>query len=153
MKTGAKRKICQALLELADGKSAQDVTVSELIARAGINRSTFYYHFTGTHEVLEYMMEDFCAQYLSALMIPRGEVAKSISKSSQDALEKGVCDYIRKAGMLFPFFFRNRTTGCLRNTSEKPFRTTAKRTRSFRCSPTDTLNNSSAECFTTITYT
>ena len=61
MKTGAKGKICQALLELADGKSAQDVTVSELIARAGINRSTFYYHFTGTHEVLEYMMDDFCA--------------------------------------------------------------------------------------------
>lgn len=23
--------------------------------------------------------------------------------------------------MLFPFFFRSRTTGCLRNTSEKPF--------------------------------
>ena len=106
MKTGAKRKICQALLELADGKSAQDVTVSELIARAGINRSTFYYHFTGTHEVLEYMMEDFCAQYLSALMIPRGEVAKSISKSSQDALEKGVCDYIRKAGHVVPFFLQ-----------------------------------------------
>ena len=93
MKTGAKGKICQALLELADGKSAQDVTVSELIARAGINRSTFYYHFTGTHEALEYMMDDFCAQYLSALMIPRGEVAKSISKSSQDALEKGVCGF------------------------------------------------------------
>ena len=106
MKTGAKRKICQALLELADGKSAQDVTVSELIARAGINRSTFYYHFTGTHEVLEYMMDDFCAQDLSALMIPRGEVAKSISKSSQDALEKGVCDYIRKAGHVVPFFLQ-----------------------------------------------
>lgn len=106
MKTGAKGKICQAFLELADGKSAQDVTVSELIARAGINRSTFYYHFTGTHEVLEYMMDDFCAQYLSALMIPRGEVAKSISKSSQDALEKGVCDYIRKAGHVVPFFLQ-----------------------------------------------
>ena len=52
------------------------------------------------------MMEDFCAQYLSALMIPRGEVAKSISKSSQDALEKGVCDYIRKAGHVVPFFLQ-----------------------------------------------
>ena len=152
MKTGAKGKICQALLELADGKSAQDVTVSELIARAGINRLRFII-ILPAHEVLEYMMDDFCAQYLSALMIPRGEVAKSISKSSQDALEKGVCDYIRKAGHVVPFFFRNRTTGCLRNTSEKPFRTTAKRTRLFRCSPTDTLNSSGAECFTTITYT
>lgn len=106
MKTGAKEKICRAFLSLADEKSAEDVTVSELIARAGINRSTFYYHFTGTYEVLEYMMDDFCTQYLSALMIPRGEVAMSISKSSQNSLEKGVCDYIREAGHVVPFFLQ-----------------------------------------------
>ena len=106
MKTGAKEKICRAFLELADGKSAEDVTVSALIARAGINRSTFYYHFTGTCDVLEYMMDNFCTQYLSALMIPHGEVAVNISKSSQDALEKGVCDYIREAGHAVPFFLQ-----------------------------------------------
>ena len=106
MKAGAKEKICSAFLELVSRKSVDDITVSELISAAGVNRSTFYYHFSSTHEVLKYTMDDFCGRYLSALAIPNGEIAKNISQSSQETLEKSVCDYIREAGHVVPIFLQ-----------------------------------------------
>lgn len=56
---GAKERIVQALVSLMKRKPLDQVTVKELVRAAGVNRSTYYYHFYQVEDVLEYMMESF----------------------------------------------------------------------------------------------
>lgn len=51
------KAIMEALLELLHEKNIQQVTVSELCRKVGINRSTFYLHFLDVYDVLEKMAE------------------------------------------------------------------------------------------------
>ena len=48
-----KTNIKNAFLELAQDKKLDDITVSELTARAKVNRSTFYLHYDSVLRVLE----------------------------------------------------------------------------------------------------
>lgn len=45
MRKNAKEEIVQALQMLMQKKELDKITVKELIEKAGINRSTYYYHF------------------------------------------------------------------------------------------------------------
>lgn len=56
-----KDKIVAALIALMRKKPIGQITVKELAYFAGINRSTFYYHFTEVEDVIEHMMETFLA--------------------------------------------------------------------------------------------
>lgn len=55
----AKDKICDAMISLMENKALDDITVKELVQRAGVNRSTYYYHFYRPIEVLDYIIEKF----------------------------------------------------------------------------------------------
>lgn len=48
-----KASIKSSLLEIAQDKKIEDITVSELTARADVNRSTFYLHYNSIINVLE----------------------------------------------------------------------------------------------------
>ena len=48
-----KKDIRSALIRLSAAKPYPDITVKELCAVAGVNRSTFYAHYKNTREVLE----------------------------------------------------------------------------------------------------
>ncbi|MGI6216614.1 MAG: TetR/AcrR family transcriptional regulator [Coriobacteriales bacterium] len=48
-----KRLLKEALIDLLEKKSLQEVSVSELCHAAGINRTTFYNHYRNPAEVLE----------------------------------------------------------------------------------------------------
>lgn len=72
-RTLTKRLVREALLELLQTKDIKDVSVSELCARADINRTTFYNHYAGTHEVLAEIEDGFMGQLLDAGAGPRGE--------------------------------------------------------------------------------
>ena len=48
-----KANIKNALLELAQNKKVEDITVSELTSHAKVNRSTFYLHYGSVGDVLE----------------------------------------------------------------------------------------------------
>ena len=105
-KSEGKQWICDALLALAQNRSAADISITELIHKAGVSRNTFYYHFTGTQAVLEYMMDDFLSEYLEAISIPAGETAQELSAESQIELERKVCGYIAGTGKYVQFFLR-----------------------------------------------
>lgn len=104
MKQGGKQKICDALMALAENRRVSEVPISALIAEAGINRSTFYYHFNSTEAVLEYMMRDFCTQYFETLRIPSGQTAKDLEGESQMKLENNCCRFIAESGHYVHFF-------------------------------------------------
>ena len=57
----------RALLALLEKKTFEYITVSELCAEAGVNRSTFYLHYENTQDLLQettaYLMQDFMSVF------------------------------------------------------------------------------------------
>ncbi len=56
-----KEKLCRALLLLLETKKLKEITVKELVAVAGVNRSTYNYHFYAMEDVLDAAMAEFSA--------------------------------------------------------------------------------------------
>ena len=54
-----RRKVGGALVELIQEKRFDDITVQNLIDRAGVGRSTFYSHFRDKEEAFEHQWENF----------------------------------------------------------------------------------------------
>ncbi len=54
-----KQQVHKALIELLHDKSMQKITIRELCALAGINRSTFYKYYGSQYDVLTEMGEEF----------------------------------------------------------------------------------------------
>lgn len=52
-----KKSLAAALKELAQEKPFSKITVSQLIARCGFNRNTFYYHFEDIYALLKWTLE------------------------------------------------------------------------------------------------
>lgn len=42
----AKHDLAEALCQLLETKTLEKITVKDIVARCGVNRQTFYYHFT-----------------------------------------------------------------------------------------------------------
>ena len=54
-----KEKLCKALLKLLETKKLREIIVKELVAVAGVNRSTYNYHFYDMEDVLNETMAEF----------------------------------------------------------------------------------------------
>ncbi|MBR2950520.1 MAG: TetR family transcriptional regulator, partial [Lachnospiraceae bacterium] len=54
----SRRLIREALLELLQEKKFEKITVTDIVKRADINRSTFYAHYPDVMGLLEELMED-----------------------------------------------------------------------------------------------
>lgn len=59
----AKEKICDAVVGLLAEKSLEDITVSEVVARAQINRSTYYYYFYEVKDVVIYLIDELICDF------------------------------------------------------------------------------------------
>lgn len=62
----AKDKICTSLLKLLKKVDFREISVKEIIAEADISRSSFYYHFGNTDDVLDYIIETFVKEYMAS---------------------------------------------------------------------------------------
>ncbi len=95
-----KRLLKEALLRLLDGKSIEQVSITELCQEAGINRATFYRHYMTPHDLLLDMEMEIISGF-------RG---KSGSYDSMAELEEnltGLCVYISKNLGLVKVLIRN----------------------------------------------
>lgn len=63
----SRRFIRQAFLELLQEKKLEKITVTDIVDRADINRSTFYAHFSDVRGLIEEMQREFVEQSLSLL--------------------------------------------------------------------------------------
>ena len=59
--------IAQALLQLMETAPFAAITVQQIAARAGVNRSTYYRHFSGKEDVLLYYLDQLMTRYEAAL--------------------------------------------------------------------------------------
>lgn len=105
-----KRKICDALCELGMDRPIERVTVQEIISLAGINRSTFYYHFDDVPSALEWMISDFLKEYLQLLFdIPEGDNDALLQPDILLGQEERVCALIQQRRDCLELFFPSTT--------------------------------------------
>lgn len=50
-----KRELAESLKRLASGKLFEQVTVGDIVKECGVNRQTFYYHFSDKYELLDWI--------------------------------------------------------------------------------------------------
>ncbi|MCF2682813.1 TetR/AcrR family transcriptional regulator [Faecalicatena contorta] len=62
-----KKGITTALFQLMHEKSISDISISELIRRAGVARISFYRNYESKEDVLETLIEDVLEQYRGTL--------------------------------------------------------------------------------------
>ena len=53
----AKHDLAEALCQLLETKTLEKITVKDIVARCGVNRQTFYYHFLDILEVIEWSLD------------------------------------------------------------------------------------------------
>lgn len=53
-----KKTLAASLKRFMEKKPLSKITVSEIIADCGVNRKTFYYHFTDVYDLLKWMLEE-----------------------------------------------------------------------------------------------
>lgn len=56
--------IADALLILMEHKSFTDITVSEIVTKAGVNRSTYYRHFEKKEDVIKFFLDQISKDIL-----------------------------------------------------------------------------------------
>lgn len=105
MKKNGKKRICDALRTLAQCCPIKDIPISDIIRTAGVNRATFYYHFSDVPSVLQYMMEDFIETYLGIFCYSARE--NSVNKDAAHRLqsESKTCEYVFASADNIRFFF------------------------------------------------
>lgn len=60
-----KRLLKEALLRLLDFKGVEEINITELCAEAGINRATFYRHYSLPHDLLDEIERDYIESFRS----------------------------------------------------------------------------------------
>ena len=65
--TRSRRFIRQALMDLLREKSFEKITVTDIVNRADINRSTFYAHYTDVRALMEEIQNEFVERALSVV--------------------------------------------------------------------------------------
>ncbi|RZI03012.1 TetR/AcrR family transcriptional regulator, partial [Staphylococcus condimenti] len=65
MKKNAKRKIFVSTIDLMEEYSIDEITIKMICAYSGINRSTFYAHFTDKYDLFEQIQEYHKARYIN----------------------------------------------------------------------------------------
>ena len=63
----AKQKIKDALVELLAEKDFEKISILDIVRRAGVGRSTYYYHYFEQREVLDDVFNDVFERFCDAL--------------------------------------------------------------------------------------
>lgn len=71
-KHDAREKIERAMLTLVDARRFSDITVGEIIRCAGVNRSTFYYHYCDKFALRDAIVDDLLCQLRSSVPLRPG---------------------------------------------------------------------------------
>ncbi len=68
-RSDARKHIIEAYAAIMEEKELDRITVTDVISKAHISRSTFYYHFANLEDVLEAMMETFFSAFADTVAI------------------------------------------------------------------------------------
>lgn len=69
-----KSYIVDALLILMSEKEFQSITIEEIAAKAGVNRSTYYRHFNGKEDIIFYFLDSVMREYLEKIRLQKPDL-------------------------------------------------------------------------------
>ena len=96
-----------AFIMLIHEKAIEDVTVQDVLERAGVGRSTFYLHFRDKNDLLLCQLEMF-VEMMSNLLSKRGEVSKRVAPVAEMfdhiGAQQKLYRTLREAGRLNDFY-------------------------------------------------
>lgn len=102
-KNQTKLWIIEALIELLNHKAYHDITVSQIVNKAGLGRRTFYRYFKTKNEVIEYLVkllfEDFSDTILKNHAISQENILKSYFEFWELHIE--ILQLLNKAHLLY----------------------------------------------------
>lgn len=75
-----KSYIVDALLILMSEKDFHSITIDELVKKAGVNRSTYYRHFTGKEDVIFYFLDSVMSEYLEQIQFQKLDLKTYLQK-------------------------------------------------------------------------
>lgn len=75
-----KSYIVDALLILMSEKDFQSITIDELVKKAGVNRSTYYRHFTGKEDIIFYFLDSVMNEYLEKIRLQKPDLKTYLQK-------------------------------------------------------------------------
>ena len=72
----SRKLINEALADILQEKPLDKITVTEVVARAGINRGTFYAHYTDIPDVIQHLIQDTFTKISTAISQDPGQLRK-----------------------------------------------------------------------------
>ena len=72
----SRKLIIDALADILQEKPLDKITVTEVVARAGINRGTFYAHYTDIPDVIQHLIQDTFTKIRTAISRDPGQLHK-----------------------------------------------------------------------------
>src|SRR5581483_3801219 len=72
-----RQRLGSAMISLIAEKPIDDITVQEVLKRAGVGRSTFYLHFRDKNDLLLCQLEQFL-EFMSTLLIVRKDRSRRV---------------------------------------------------------------------------
>lgn len=81
-------------MELLSRKDLQFITVKEICAEAGVNRSTFYLHYETIGDLLSECVEMINRQFVDHMAVSSEDVAAAINEVPLDKLKFATADYL-----------------------------------------------------------
>ncbi|MGM9606940.1 MAG: TetR/AcrR family transcriptional regulator [Oscillospiraceae bacterium] len=90
----------QALMELVVDKPYLQITVQELCKKAGLNRTTFYSHYSSVHDVLVALEDDLYQTVTDEILPADGDIQQLASKNTMCL----VLSFIKRYESLYRMF-------------------------------------------------
>lgn len=87
-------KMDQALISLLERKDFSYITISEICAEAGVNRSTFYLHYENTRDLLEETIRYLISDFLSYFPVDKNRITIRFADSALTDLNFITEDYL-----------------------------------------------------------
>ncbi|MDO4311675.1 MAG: TetR/AcrR family transcriptional regulator C-terminal domain-containing protein [Eubacteriales bacterium] len=78
MRKTTKQAISESLKTLLEKQTIDKITIKEIVAECGVNRQTFYYHFSDIYELLEWALEDTIQEYITVNPVPKDDWQEQI---------------------------------------------------------------------------
>lgn len=65
MRQSTKQALSETFKSLLETRTIDKITVKDIVAKCGVNRQTFYYHFRDIYDLMEWTLENDIREYLS----------------------------------------------------------------------------------------
>jgi AcrR family transcriptional regulator len=101
----AKEYIIQAFIKLLESKAFEEISVKEIVKKAGISRSTFYIHFQDKYKLMDFIRETITSKFLAFYENEPTEEITTSTLRKVTTLE--ICQHIYEYRYFYQHEFKN----------------------------------------------